>query len=332
MRIRTKLTSSLAVAGALALTAVSIAPAQAVPSSLSCPAPAVAISNDICQVVFTTSGSWTVPTGIDLASALVVGGGGGSINYTAVSAHYYAGGGGDVRTYSLPLTTAAGQSLTVNLGAGGAGSTANSGSAANGTPTIILNGSAQLAAAAEGEGGTAGGVGVGSGGDSGGGQLGVSGITLGANTGGAGGGAGAGGFQFNGGAGLWPSAASARFPLLEPNFALLWPASLDTATGYSAEFGAGGWVTVGSGTTPPGNGGIAGTFAGTRNGGNGLAIIRFTFAGSSPASPTATQTDTSAALASTGSDASTWGVLAAIAALAGAAALGIRRKVRDSDA
>ena len=69
---------------------------------------------------FTSSGTWTAPAGVTVATVLLVGGGGagGSV---AAAYPYVAGaggGGGQVRTVTVPVT--AGTGYTITIGAGGA--------------------------------------------------------------------------------------------------------------------------------------------------------------------------------------------------------------------
>jgi uncharacterized repeat protein (TIGR02543 family) len=70
---------------------------------------------------FTTTGlcNWTVPTGVTAAEALVVGGGGAG---SAGIGNYYwpAGGGGGGVTSNSSFSTTPGQSIAINVGAGGA--------------------------------------------------------------------------------------------------------------------------------------------------------------------------------------------------------------------
>lgn len=74
---------------------------------------------------FTSSGTWTCPTGTSLVEAVLVGGGGGGGTvHSSITGYHGAaggGGGGEVKKVSIPVT--AGTTYTVTVGAGGSGST-----------------------------------------------------------------------------------------------------------------------------------------------------------------------------------------------------------------
>lgn len=65
---------------------------------------------------FTSSGSWTVPTGVTSVDVLVVGGGGGG------GYGYGGGGGGGDVNYTTAYSVTPNQTITVTVGAGGTGS------------------------------------------------------------------------------------------------------------------------------------------------------------------------------------------------------------------
>jgi hypothetical protein len=70
---------------------------------------------------FTSSTTWTVPTGVTRAMAFVVGGGGaGGGGSGSGPAFQQAGGGGGGRVYYLPITLVPGRVMTITVGAGGA--------------------------------------------------------------------------------------------------------------------------------------------------------------------------------------------------------------------
>lgn len=74
------------------------------------------------QIVYTSSGTFTVPTGVTSLSCVVVGGGGGSTGCSGASQYSGAGGGGGGLAYgTFPVT--AGSTVTVRVGAGGTAGT-----------------------------------------------------------------------------------------------------------------------------------------------------------------------------------------------------------------
>ena len=99
-------------AGLVGLGAV---PAQA---ASSCPTPSALIAPGICQIVFTSSGTFTAPSGVTKLSAVVVGGGGGAYAFTANTNG--AGAGQVVYTEAISLTG----NTDVVVGAGGTSITA----------------------------------------------------------------------------------------------------------------------------------------------------------------------------------------------------------------
>jgi len=86
-------------------------------------------------VVFTSSGSWTVPQGVTqiLVSGCGGGGGGGASSYIS-STNYYGGTGGGAgqSTIKQSISVTPGHSLSITIGAGG-------GSSANGGNTTIVD-------------------------------------------------------------------------------------------------------------------------------------------------------------------------------------------------
>ena len=69
---------------------------------------------------FTSSTTWTVPTGVSKAMVFIVGGGGaGGGGSSSGPAYQQTGGGGGGRVYYKPITLVAGRSMTITIGAGG---------------------------------------------------------------------------------------------------------------------------------------------------------------------------------------------------------------------
>ena len=105
------------------------------------------------RAVFTGSGTWTVPAGITqvLVSGCAAGGGGGSGN-----ASESGGGGGGYGQWVMlqAISVTAGDSLTITIGAAGAGGSAAGGAA--GGDTTIAAGSTALLTLTGGGGGTEG--------------------------------------------------------------------------------------------------------------------------------------------------------------------------------
>lgn len=90
---------------------------------------------------FTSSGTWTVPSGVYSAEFLVVGAGGGGGAVTVSTAANYGvgggGGGGSVKYATLPTTP--GTSYTITVGAKGVGATGAAGTN-GGYSEIVLSG------------------------------------------------------------------------------------------------------------------------------------------------------------------------------------------------
>lgn len=74
------------------------------------------------QKVFTSSGTFTVPTGVTSLSCVVVGGGGGSTGCSGASQYSGAGGGGGGLAYGT-FSVTPGSTVTVQVGAGGTAGT-----------------------------------------------------------------------------------------------------------------------------------------------------------------------------------------------------------------
>lgn len=106
------------------------------------------------QVDFTSSGTWTCPSGVYSAEFLVVGAGGAGGGTSTAVTHYGAGGGGgggSVKKINLAVTP--GTSYTITVGAKGTGSSAALGG--NGGFSEVLNGATSLIKALGGQGGGA---------------------------------------------------------------------------------------------------------------------------------------------------------------------------------
>lgn len=141
---------------------------------------------------FTSSGSWTVPTGVTAVWVEVRGGGGGGGSGT----NSWGGGGG--RLTMTQVTVTPGNSVTVTIGGGGAGGSASIGT--DGSQSAF--GATTAAGGAGGGRTTSGGTGSGPGGGNGGGAPGQPGAAAAANTGAGGGGGNNGGDGGAGGSGL----------------------------------------------------------------------------------------------------------------------------------
>lgn len=89
--------------------------------------------------VFTTSGSWTVPAGVTKIVVTGCGGGGGGSRYSTSSfCTQAAGGAGAGGIINYPFTVTPGQSISVTIGAGGAGTTTSgNGTGATGGSTTF---------------------------------------------------------------------------------------------------------------------------------------------------------------------------------------------------
>ena len=190
------------------------------------------------QQVFTSNGTFTVPTGVTQVSAVVVGGGGGGAGSDGDRNEGNVGGGGGGLAYGT-FTVTPGESLTVTVGAAGAAGPSGDDGGAGGT-TTIARGATTLLSGGGGQGGqereTAARAGGTSGGTErdGGGTGGSSGSATDDNSGSGGGG----------------------------------------AAGYSGNGGAGG-SNGGSGSAGSGGGGAGGNSAttGTADGGGGVGIL-----------------------------------------------------------
>lgn len=190
------------------------------------------------QQIFTTSGTFTVPTGVTQVSAVVVGGGGGGAGSDGDRNEGNTGGGGGGLAYGT-FTVTPGESLTVTVGAAGAAAPSGGDGGAGGT-TTIARGVTTLLSGGGGQGGlersTAARAGGASGGTErdGGGTGGSSGSATDDNSGSGGGG----------------------------------------AAGYSGNGGAGG-SNGGSGSAGSGGGGAGGNSAttGTADGGGGVGLL-----------------------------------------------------------
>tara|TARA_B110000211_G_scaffold73810_1_gene85912 strand:- start:3003 stop:5543 length:2541 start_codon:yes stop_codon:yes gene_type:complete len=163
------------------------------------------------QIVYTSSGTFTVPTGVTSISCVVVGGGGGSTGSPGTGEYSGAGGGGGGLAYGT-FSVTAGSTVTVQVGAGGsAGTNVNlsTNKAGTGGESKLTYGGTDMLIAYGGSGGA-----YGTTVDANGGRFSIagSGVTLsgggnGGNGGrgrinnGGGGGGGAGGYGDNGGGG-----------------------------------------------------------------------------------------------------------------------------------
>jgi hypothetical protein len=79
---------------------------------------------------FTSTGTWTAPTGVVAVECFLVGGGGGGGGTYGAGAQGGGGGGGEVM--QKMITVVPGTTYTITIGGGGAGATATSGSNAAG--------------------------------------------------------------------------------------------------------------------------------------------------------------------------------------------------------
>lgn len=190
------------------------------------------------QVVFTSSGSWVVPTGVTSISAVCVGAGGGG-GGSEESDETGGGGGGGGLSYvnSIPVTP--GETLTITVGSGGGGGGVGGNGSAGGSSSIF-RGLTDLVSANGGSGGQNRGGGGGGG-------------TVGLGTGGAGGSGGSGSDRDNNNAGGGGGAG-----------------------GYSGNGGSGGDHNNTSNATSGSGGGGGGGGGGTNNstrGGGGVGIL-----------------------------------------------------------
>tara|TARA_B100000902_G_scaffold339262_1_gene341368 strand:- start:4397 stop:6190 length:1794 start_codon:yes stop_codon:yes gene_type:complete len=156
------------------------------------------------QEVFTSNGTFTVPSGVTQVSAVVIGGGGGGGNNQGsfFAQNTGAGGGAGGLSYGT-FSVTPGETLTVNVGSGGgAGSSGGSSSIVRSSTTLLQGsgGGSGGTNSSNGSGGGSSGTERDGGGDGGAGGDGSTGLfTTSPDGGGAGGGAG--GYSGNGGAG-----------------------------------------------------------------------------------------------------------------------------------
>ena len=115
------------------------------------------------ETTFTSSGTFTVPSGVTQVSAVCIGGGGGASGSPGTSNFGGAGGGGGGLAYGT-FTVTPGESLSISVGSGGAGGS-GTGSGGVGIASRISRGPMSLLIANGGGGGTNGSSG-GSGGSS----------------------------------------------------------------------------------------------------------------------------------------------------------------------
>ena len=102
---------------------------------------------------FTSSGTWTCPSGVYSAEFLVVGAGGagGGVGASSITRVASAGGGGGGAVKKVNLITTPGTSYTITIGAKGTGTAATGGG--NGGYTEVLNGATTLIRSYGGRGG-----------------------------------------------------------------------------------------------------------------------------------------------------------------------------------
>jgi hypothetical protein len=108
---------------------------------------------------FTSSGTFTVPTGVTKVKVQVISGGGaGSANlFSGVGSFYYAGGGGASGAYGEGVyTVTPGQTIAVTIGAGGVHNSGNGGTTSFGSFLTATGGSGGVAAVSNGHIGTGG--------------------------------------------------------------------------------------------------------------------------------------------------------------------------------
>jgi hypothetical protein len=98
------------------------------------PAPAAAAGVKPLIAEFTSSGTWTAPTGVTTAEIFIVGGGGGGGGGYGAFTNYFlpTGGGGGGAVVKKTVAVSPGTGYSVTIGSGGAGGTA--------TATTVTNG------------------------------------------------------------------------------------------------------------------------------------------------------------------------------------------------
>lgn len=300
-------------AGALALGVVLAALSPVAPASAaaSCPAGTTAAGTTliggtnalICQKSFTSSTTWTVPDGVTSVDVVVVGGGsGGSAGPVFVQRAGGGGGGGEVKVQSAAVTPGAQVAVVVGFGSIG-GTPGSNGTTSAGGPSSF--------GAITAQGGAAGGS-IGDGSASGNGNAGGA-ATNPFESGGGGGGAG------GVGAAVTDDSGAIGGVGVAPTFGLF--AGNTTRYGGGGGGGAGANGVGGSGTDGGGGGGNPGVAGapgmspGAGGGGsgrrpdmnfivggpgaNGIVIVRFLQAPTSPTSLTATAGVGSASIAFT---------------------------------
>lgn len=247
--------------------------------------------------VFTTSGTFEVPLGVDEVDVLIVGGGGGGGRGGAANAGGGGGGAGGVRIVT-EIAVTPGDSIAVVVGAGGAGGVnggtergSNGGDSSFGSEIALGGGGGGYVAVNATNGGSGGGAGNGGApnsmpgtGTAGQGNDGGTGVHP-STTGGAGGGGGAGAAGSNGTASVAGAGGGGVQPI---GFSLDWfgggggaGGSSGTATagaGGQGGGGAGGFGTVGqAGAANTGGGGGGGGIGNSSGGagGSGIVIVRW---------------------------------------------------------
>lgn len=318
MKTRSKLFAGLALGGALAAGAVVVAPANA---AVGCPTGWTEPVAGICQLVVNTSndGQITIPTGATGISAVLIGGGGGGANGPAAST---GGAAGEV-VYVSSVVPQAGGTIDVSVGLGGQHSASTSNAQDGGITTLQDNVSTYASSTVAAGGGT---MSSNSpavtihGGD----NAAYSGASVSSQSG-IGGGAGSTGNASGATGGSGYTSLSAV-----PGVASsLWPASADSSV-FSVDFARGG---TGNGNQAAvdswGSGGRGWDGSISTDGIDGVVVIRFA-AYEQDGGSTATPTESSAGLASTGADVTGLGAIAGLAVVAGAVAFVVRRRTRSA--
>lgn len=114
-----------------------------------------ATGKSVKRDIFTSSGTWTCPTGVTVIDVLAVGGGGGGGASKSTDNTYscVGGGGGGGQVFETQLTVTPGTSYTVTIGSGGLGSTSGASAGGVGGSTTFANGATVLLTALGGGGG-----------------------------------------------------------------------------------------------------------------------------------------------------------------------------------